>query len=101
MLPPIIVPHVITAIAMYFLTARLGLVGNFLWIGLCHAVVALPIVLLILLSALQAVDLNLERAALSLGGSRARVFLRVVIPHRASRASSRRRSSRSSPPSTS
>ena len=63
MLLPIIIPHVITAIAMYFLTARFGLVGNVVWIGLCHAVVALPVVLLILLSAMQAVDLNLERAA--------------------------------------
>ena len=34
MLLPIIIPHVITAIAMYFLTARFGLVGNVVWIGL-------------------------------------------------------------------
>ena len=80
MLLPIIVPHVITAIAMYFVTARFGLVGNVLWIGFCHAVVALPIVLLILISALQGVDINLERAALSLGSSRAQVLWRVVIP---------------------
>lgn len=80
MLMPVIVPHVITAIAMYFLTARFGLVGNVVWIGVCHAVVALPVVLLILLSALQGVDINLERAALSLGASRARVFARVVVP---------------------
>jgi putative spermidine/putrescine transport system permease protein len=80
MLLPIIVPSVITAIAMYFLSARLGLVGNVVWIGLCHAVVALPVVLLILVSALQGVDINLERAALSLGASRTRVFLKVVIP---------------------
>ena len=46
MLLPIIVPHVITAIAMYFVTARFGLIGNVLWIGFCHAVVALPVVLL-------------------------------------------------------
>ena len=62
MLMPIIVPTVITAIAMYFVTAKLGMVGNVLWIGFCHAIVALPIVLLILLSALQGVDVNLERA---------------------------------------
>jgi ABC-type spermidine/putrescine transport system permease subunit II len=80
MLLPIIVPHVITAIAMYFVTARFGLVGNVVWIGLCHAVVALPVVLLILVSALQGVDINLERAALSLGSSRSRLMLRVVIP---------------------
>jgi ABC-type spermidine/putrescine transport system permease subunit II len=77
---PIIVPTVITAIAMYFLTARLGLVGNMLWIGFCHAIIALPVVLLILLAALQGVDVNLERAALSLGASRGRVFFKVVVP---------------------
>jgi ABC-type spermidine/putrescine transport system permease subunit II len=80
LLLPIIVPTVITAIAMYFLSARLHLVGNLLWIGICHAVIALPVVLLILLSALQGVDVNLERAALSLGASRARLFLKVVVP---------------------
>jgi len=77
MLTPIIVPSIITAIAMYYLAGRLGLIGNFLWLGLCHAVIAMPIVLLILLAALHAVDPNLERAALGLGGSRLRVFCRI------------------------
>ena len=40
----------------------------------------MPIVLLILLAALHAVDPNLERAALGLGGSRLRVFCRIVLP---------------------
>ena len=80
MLMPIIAPTVITAIAMYFVTAKLGMVGNVLWIGFCHAIVALPVVLLILMSALQGVDVNLERAALGLGASRARVFFKVVVP---------------------
>ena len=60
--------------------ARLDLVGNLLWIGICHAVIALPVVLLILLSSLQGVDINLERAALNLGASRTRLLLRVVVP---------------------
>lgn len=80
MLLPIIIPHVITAIAMYFVSAPFKLVGNVVWIGFCHATIALPIVLLILLSALQGVDLNLERAALSLGSSRLHVFTKIVIP---------------------
>jgi putative spermidine/putrescine transport system permease protein len=80
LLLPIIVPTVVTSIAMYFLSARLHLVGNLLWIGTCHAVIALPVVLLILLSALHGVDQNLERAALSLGAGRTRVLLRVVVP---------------------
>ena len=79
-LMPMIVPHVITAIAMYFVSAPLKMVGNPAWIALCHSVVSLPIVLLILLSALQGVDPNLERAALSLGCSRLRMFTHVVIP---------------------
>lgn len=80
MLLPIIIPHVITAIAMYFMAGPLKLVGNVVWIGVCHATIALPIVLLILLSSLQGVDVNLERAALSLGSSRCAVFTKVVIP---------------------
>jgi putative spermidine/putrescine transport system permease protein len=80
MLTPVIVPSIITAIAMYYLASKLGLIGNLFWLGLCHAVIAMPVVLLILLSALRAVDPNLERAALGLGGSRIRVFCRVVFP---------------------
>jgi putative spermidine/putrescine transport system permease protein len=80
MLLPIIVPTVITAIAMYFLSARLGLVGNVLWVGSCHAALALPVVLLILLSTLQGVDVNMERAALSLGVSRSGMMWRIVVP---------------------
>jgi putative spermidine/putrescine transport system permease protein len=80
MLTPVIVPSIITAIAMYYLAGKLGLIGNYFWLGLCHAVIAMPIVLLILLSALHAVDPDLERAALGLGASRVRVFCRVVLP---------------------
>ena len=80
LLTPIIVPSIITAIAMYYLAGKLGLIGSYLWLGLCHAVIAMPIVLLILLAALHAVDPNLERAALGLGSSRIRVFCRIVLP---------------------
>lgn len=80
MLTPVIVPSIITAIAMYYLAGKLGLIGSYLWLGLCHAVIAMPIVLLILLAALHSVDPNLERAALGLGGSRLRVFCRIVLP---------------------
>ena len=77
---PIIAPTIITAIALYAVSAQLGLVGNRLWVGLCHAVIALPVVLLILLSTLQGVDPLLERAALSLGSSRLRTLRTVTIP---------------------
>jgi ABC-type spermidine/putrescine transport system permease subunit II len=79
-LMPIIVPQIITSIALYFLSARLGLVGGRLWIAVCHSMLALPIVVVMLMSALQAVDINLERAALGLGANQVMVFRRVVIP---------------------
>lgn len=79
-LMPLIVPHIITAIALYFVSAPLGLVGSRIWIAIGHSVVAVPIVVLILMSALQNVEGNLERAALSLGASRATVMTRIVLP---------------------
>jgi putative spermidine/putrescine transport system permease protein len=80
LLLPLIVPTIITAIALYFLAARLGLVGNLAWLAVCHSVVALPVVLLILVSTLQSVDPNLERAAQGLGAGRVMLFARVVLP---------------------
>jgi ABC-type spermidine/putrescine transport system permease subunit II len=79
-LMPLIVPNVITAVAIYFFSARLGLVGNLGWVAVAHSVIALPVVLLILQAALQGVDINLERAAMVHGCTRWGVFRRVVIP---------------------
>lgn len=77
---PLIAPHVITAIAIYYASVPLGLVGSIPWIAVAHSVVAAPIVVLILMSTLQSVDLNLERAAFGLGASRVVVIRRVVLP---------------------
>ncbi len=77
---PMIVPQIITSVAIYFLSARLGLVGSKIWIAVCHTMLALPIVVVMLSSALQAVDGNLERAAFGMGATQAQVFRRVVIP---------------------
>ncbi|WP_160120981.1 ABC transporter permease [Rhodovarius lipocyclicus] len=80
LLTPVIVPHVITAVAVYFLSARLGVVGVRPWIAVAHTVVALPVVLVILQSALRTVDPALERAAMVCGCTRWGVFRRVVLP---------------------
>ncbi|MCW3474680.1 ABC transporter permease [Limobrevibacterium gyesilva] len=77
---PLIVPHVVTAVAVYFLSARFMLIGFQPWIAVAHSVVALPVVFVILQSALQVVDPNLERAAMLCGCTRFGVFRRVVIP---------------------
>jgi ABC-type spermidine/putrescine transport system permease subunit II len=80
LLMPLIVPHVVTAVAMYFLSARLGLIGFQPWIATAHSVVALPVVLVILQAALKTIDPNLERAAMICGCTRAEVFRYVILP---------------------
>jgi putative spermidine/putrescine transport system permease protein len=79
-LMPLIVPSIVTAIAIYFVTVRLGFIGSRVWLAVTHAVVALPLVVIITQSALQAVDPALERAAMVHGCTRWGVFRRVVIP---------------------
>lgn len=80
LLLPVIVPTIITAIALYFVSAGLHLVGSIVWIRCCHAAIGLPVVVLILVSTPQGIDRNLEWAALACGASRLRRFLRIVVP---------------------
>lgn len=79
-LMPLVVPHIVTAIALYYVSARLNLVGSLVWVAAAHAMLGLPVVVLVLASALRAVDPNLERAALGMGCSPAGVVRRVVLP---------------------
>ncbi len=68
MLLPLIVPGIVTAISIYFLSVRLGFIGS--RICFTHAVVALPIVLILAQSVLQGIDPALERAAMVHGCTR-------------------------------
>mgnify|MGYP001550503120 CR=1 FL=1 len=77
---PLIIPSIITAVALYFASVPLDLVGSKLWIAICHAALSIPVVLLILISSLQGVDQSIERAAYGLGASKFYTFTRIVIP---------------------
>jgi ABC-type spermidine/putrescine transport system permease subunit II len=79
-LMPLIMPSIVNAIAIYFLSVKLGLVGNRMWLAMTHAVMALPVVLIIAEAALRAFDPALERAAMVHGCTRLGVFRRVVAP---------------------
>lgn len=80
LLTPLIVPNIVTAIAVYYVSAPLGLIGHRPWVAVAHTVVALPVVLIIMQAAMQAVDPALERAAMVCGCSRFGAFRRVVVP---------------------
>lgn len=80
LLAPMIVPVIITAIALYFVFARIGLGGTVIAIAVGHTVVVLPIAFVVVSGTLQGVDSRLEQAAMSLGASRLEAFRRVTLP---------------------
>lgn len=77
---PMIVPHIVIAIALYGIFARLGLTGNELGLVLAHTVLAIPFVLTVMSAALKTVDPALEQAAMSLGTSQVGAIWRVTLP---------------------
>lgn len=80
LLSPMVVPTIITAIALYFLFAQLSWVNSIVSMALGHTVLALPIVIIILCATLQGLDPRLEQAALSLGASRLYTLRRITLP---------------------
>lgn len=77
---PLIVPTIITAISLYFLSARWGLVGSRLWLAVAQGMLAVPVVVVIIQSVLRGIDPDLEKAALVHGASRFGVIRRIVLP---------------------
>jgi putative spermidine/putrescine transport system permease protein len=77
---PMIVPIILVGIAVFYAYVQLKLVNTLTGIVLAHSVLAIPLVLLIVTSALKSYDMSQELAARSLGASRARAFLTVTLP---------------------
>lgn len=80
LLAPLIVPHVVVAIAVYFQLAPLGLIGTRLAFVLVHTALAVPYVLLVVTAALQRVPASYEMAALNLGASHMASFRLITLP---------------------
>lgn len=80
-LAPLIVPHIVLAVALYLVFAPIGLTGNFLGFAVAHTMLSVPYVMLTVTAALQRLDPCLELAALNCGASRAQAFWHVVLPN--------------------
>ena len=80
LLSPIIVPSIITAIAVYFLFAPLRLVGNWWSLVLAHTVLAIPLVVVVVSASLTGFNVVLERAAMGLGAPPWVALRRVTLP---------------------
>lgn len=80
LLLPLMVPGMVVAVGVYFLYARVNLVGTTSGLVLAHVMHAIPFVVVTTLSGLQQFDDALERAARSLGCNRLQAFWRVTLP---------------------
>jgi mannopine transport system permease protein len=80
-LSPMIVPHIVFAVALYLVFAPLRLTGNLIGFVIAHTLLALPYVVITVSAALQRFDTSLELAALSCGATRLRAFFHVVLPN--------------------
>ncbi len=80
MISPMLVPLVITGLAIYLAFARYGLVHTFVGLILAHTILALPFVVVTVTATLQGFDRNMMRAASSLGASPLTAFRTVTMP---------------------
>ena len=81
LLLPLMVPNMIVAIGVYFVYARLNLVGTITGLVFAHVMHAIPFVLITTLAGLRQFDMTLEKAARSLGCSRWQAFSSITLPH--------------------
>jgi mannopine transport system permease protein len=79
-LSPLVVPHIVVAVALYLVFAPIGLTGNFLGFLIAHTMLAVPYVVIAASAALHSFDVSIELAALNCGASRLRAFFAVVLP---------------------
>lgn len=77
---PMIVPAIISAVAMFFFFATLDFLSSTIAIIIGHVVISIPIAVIIISSTLQGMDTRLEWAAMSMGADRFTAFRRVTLP---------------------
>ena len=80
MLLPIIVPTLVTAIAIFKVFSQFQLSGTILGFVIAHAILAIPFVVTIMTATLKGVDPQLENASMTLGASRVTTVRMVTLP---------------------
>jgi putative spermidine/putrescine transport system permease protein len=78
---PLILPPVITAVALYIGFARIGLLGTLMGLIVAHTVLTVPYVVLLMTVAIRQFDVRIEQVAYSLGASWFRMFRSILLPN--------------------
>ncbi len=79
-LAPLLVPEIIIALGLLYYLQGLHLINTVTGLWLAHSLIALPYALRAIMVSATGLDPVLERAAASLGASRARTFWTVTLP---------------------
>lgn len=77
---PMIVPAIITAVALYQPFSRMGIIATLPGLVLAHTILAMPFVVINISAVVQKLDWRVVDAARSLGASPASAFRRVTLP---------------------
>lgn len=80
LITPMIVPVILIAIGTFYAFGRFGLNNTITGLVLAHTVIAIPLITIVITSALRNYDLDQERVARSLGASRIRAFFVITVP---------------------
>jgi len=79
-LMPIVVPSILVAVGVFHLYALIDLNYTLMGVVVAHTALAVPFVIVTVLSSLRNYDMTQEIAARSMGASRARAFLTITLP---------------------
>jgi putative spermidine/putrescine transport system permease protein len=77
---PMMIPPILVAIGVFYAYVRFGILNTVTGLVMAHAMLAVPLVVLVVAAGLKSFDMNQELAARSLGASRQRAFLMVTLP---------------------
>lgn len=80
LLLPMLLPHIILATGLFIVALNTGVIGEEWLLVLVNSVVALPVVLLLLLTAFETIDPLIWTAASSLGARPLRIIRSIIAP---------------------
>ena len=77
---PIITPHIILAVSLFYLFARFNLIGTYLGLILGHTVITMPYVIVTVMAVIKNYDLRLDQAAWTLGAGKLKTLWFITFP---------------------
>jgi putative spermidine/putrescine transport system permease protein len=80
LISPMIVPLIISGVAIFFFMAKSGLAATHTGIVLAHIILGTPFVVITVTATLSGFDHSVTRAAASLGSNPVNTFMKITLP---------------------